>query len=76
MNLNSRAHIDLSQFENINWLPVNVEFEQFIGSMTIKFLSKTSSPCMNDAFKPAGQHNIITKTFLLKLNQRFRKTNH
>ena len=31
---------------------------------------------MNDAFKPAGQHNTITKTSLLKLNQPFRKTNH
>ena len=76
MNLNSRTHIDLIQFENINWLPVNVQFEQFIGSMTIKFLSKMSFPCMNDAFKPAGQHNAITKTCLLKLNQPFRKTNH
>ena len=31
---------------------------------------------MNDIFKPTGQHNAITKEYLLKLNQPLRKTNH
>ena len=55
---------------------MNVYFEQFIGSMTINFLSKTSSPYINDLFKPACQHYTITKTSLLKLSKPLRKTNH
>ena len=74
LNLNNRGHIGRNEFEQINCLPVNDRFKQIISSMS--FCNKASSPYMNDAFKPAGQLNTITRASLLKLSQPLRRTNH
>ena len=37
LNLNNRDHIGLTEFEKINWLPINDHFEQCISSTTFKF---------------------------------------
>ena len=44
--------------------------------MTFQLFSKTSPSYMNDIFKAAGQHSVITKKSLLKLSQPLRETNH
>ena len=36
LNLNSRVHIGLPEFEKINWLPINDRFEQCSSSLTFK----------------------------------------
>ena len=38
LNLNIRDHIGLTEFEKINWLPINDCFKQCISSATFKFL--------------------------------------
>ena len=37
LNLNNRDHIGSTEFEKINWLPINDRFEQCISSTTFKF---------------------------------------
>ena len=37
LNLNNMDHIDLTEFEKINWFPINDHFEQCISSTTFKF---------------------------------------
>ena len=76
LNLNNRAHVRQNEFEKINWLPVNDCFEKIISSMSFKFCNNTRPPYMNDVFKPTGQPNTTTRTFLRKLNQPLRRTNH
>ena len=76
LNINIRAHIGLTDFEKLNWLPVNDRLEQCISSMTFEYFSNTSSFYTDDLFKSAGQHNIITRTSLRKLNELLRKTFH
>ena len=76
LNLNRRAHIGLTEFEKINWLPINERFEKCICSMTFKCFNNLSPLHMNDEFKPAGQNTTATSTCLFKLSQPLQKTNH
>ena len=76
LNLDSKTHIGLTEFENINWLPMNDRFKQCISSMTFKYFNYLSPLYMNDAFNLAGQNTTVTRTSLFKLSQPLRKTNH
>ena len=75
LNLNSKAHIGLPQFEEINLLPINDRFEQCVSSMTFKCFNNLSPLYVNDVFKLA-QNTTTTRTSLCKLSQPLRKTNH
>ena len=76
LNLNSTAYIGLSEFEEINWPPINDRFEQCNSLMTFKYFNYLSPLYMNGVFKPAGQNTTVTRTSLFKLSQPLRKTNH
>ena len=76
LNLNNRDHIGLTEFEKINWLPINDHFEQCISSTTFKFFNNRSSAYMNDVVKPAGHPITNTRTSFLKLIQPLRNTNY
>ena len=76
LNLNNRDHIGLTEFEKINWLPINDRFEQCISSTTFKFFNKRSPAYMNDVFKPAGHPNTNTRASFIKLIQPLRNTNY
>ena len=69
-NWDSKAHIGLTEFEKINWLPINDRFEQCISSMTFKYFNYLSPLYMNDVFKLAGQNTTdcyYSSSLLLKL---------
>ena len=40
LQLDSRSHIGIKEFEQINWLPVFKRFNQFICSKAIKFFTR------------------------------------
>ena len=61
---------NLTEFEKINWLPINDQFEKYICSMTFKYFNNLSPLYMNDVFTPAGQNTTS------KLSQPLKKTNH
>ena len=69
LNLDSETHIGLTEFEKINWLPINDRFEQCICSLTFKYFNYLSPLYMNDVFKLAGQNTTTTRTSLFKLSQ-------
>ena len=66
----------LTEFETINWLPINDQFGQCISSMTFKYFSYLSPLYMDDVFKLASQNTTATRTSLFKLSQPLWKTNH
>ena len=68
LNLNNRDHIGLTEFEKINWLPINDCLEECISSTTFKIFNKKSPAHMNNIFKPAGHPNTNTRASFLKLN--------
>ena len=55
LNLGNGAHRGRNEFKEINWLPVNNHFAQFICSVSFKFFNNLSPIYMNDVFKPAVQ---------------------
>ena len=76
LNLDSKAHIGLTEFEKINSLPINGRLEQCTSSMSFKYFNYLRPLYMNDVFKLAGQNTTTTRTSLFKLSQPLRKTNH
>ena len=76
LNLNIRDHIGLTEFEKINWLPINNCFEQCISSTTFNFFNNRSPAYMNDVLKPAGHPITNTRASFLKLIQPLRNTNY
>ena len=76
LNLDSKAHIGLTEFEKINWLPINDRFEQCISSRAFKYFNYLSPFYMNDVFKLADQNTTATRTSLFKLSQPLQKTSH
>ena len=75
LNLDSKAHMGLTEFGKINWLPINYRFEQCISSMTFKYFNYFSSLYWNDVFKLADQNTTATRTSLFKLSETLR-SNH
>ena len=74
LNLYSKTHTSLTEFEKITWLPTNHRFEQCISSMTFKYFNYLSPLYMNDIFKLAGQNTTASMTSLFKLSQSLQKT--
>ena len=71
LNLNNRDHIGSTEFEKINWLPINDRFEQCISSTTFKFFNDRSP-----AFKPTGHPITNTRVSFPKLVQPLRNPNY
>ena len=69
LNLDSKAHIGLTEFEKINWLPINDRFKQYISSMTFKQLNYLSPLYMNNVLKLADQNTTASRTSLFKLGR-------
>ena len=44
--------------------------------MTFKYFNNLIPLYMDDVFKPAGQNTTATRTYLFKLSQPLRKTDH
>ena len=76
LNLDIKAHIGLTEFQKINWLPINDRFEQFISSMVFKYFSYLNPLYKNEVFNLAGQNTTAARTSLFKLSQAMRKNNH
>ena len=76
LNLDSKAHIGLTEFEKINWLPINDRFKQCISSVIFKFFNFFSSLYMNNVFKLIDQNTATTRTSFFKSSQTLRKINH
>ena len=73
LNVDSKGHIGLTEFEKINWLPINDRFKQCISSMTFKYFNYLSPLYMNDVFNLAGQNTTATRTSFFKLSQPCKK---
>ena len=76
LNLNNRDHIGLTEFEKINWLPINNCFEQCISSTTFNFFNNRSPAYMNDVFKLTDHPITKIRASFLKLIQPSRNTNY
>ena len=74
LQLDSRSHIGIKEFEQINWLPVSERFNQCICSNAFKFLNKNCPLYLYDLYKPSGQDQTNARSSVLKLKHRSRST--
>ena len=77
LQLDSRGHIGIKEFEQINWHPVSERFYLCICSNTFK-LFNGDCPLMGyelyDLYKPPGKDQINTRSSVLKLKHPSRST--
>ena len=76
LKLNNKDHTGLTEFEKINWLPINDRFKQCISSITFKFFNNRNLVYTSEVFKQAGHPNTNTRVSFVKLNQPYQNTNH
>ena len=55
LQVDSRSHIRIKEFEQINWLPVSERFNQCICSNAFKLLNENCPLILCDLYKPCGQ---------------------
>ena len=73
LQLGNRSHIGASEFEQINWLPVNERFKQCVCATVFKYVHNLCPVYMSEVFFPVD-HSSQTRNSLFKLLQPFRKT--
>ena len=76
LKLNNKDHTGLTEFEKINWLPINDCFKQCISSITFKFFNNRNLAYTSEVFKQAGHPNTNTRASFVKLNQPLRNTKY
>ena len=74
LQLDSRSHIGIKEFEQIIWLPVSKRFNQCICSNAFKFFNENCPLYLPDLYIPSGQNQINTRFSVLKLKHPSRST--
>ena len=65
--LGDRSHIGPKEFEQINWLPVNIRFEQCVTSHVFKQQNNITPTYMNELFKSTAPPRVSTRSSTNKL---------
>ena len=63
-----------TEFDKINWLPIDDRFNQCASSKVFKFFQEKCPSYMSEIFYPSGTSRIGTRTSYLKLIQPSRRT--
>ena len=64
LQLESRSHIEIKEFEQINWLPVSERLNQCICSNAFKFFNENYALYLYDLYNPSGQDQVNTRSVL------------
>ena len=67
LQLDSRNHIGIKEFEQINWLPVSKRFNRCISSNAFKCFNENCPLDLYDLYKQSGKDQINTRSSVLKL---------
>ena len=66
LQLDNKAHVGITEFKQINWLPVNYRFRQCLAANVFKFFDDKCPLYMKDVFDKST----------MKLSQPLRRTNN
>ena len=75
LKLDKMHHISDKDFRLINWLPTNKRVDQYINTITFKFVNNTCLYYLKEIFEFATHCRIDTRNKFAKLKILFRKTN-
>ena len=75
LRLDKMHHISEEDFRSMNWLPTSKKVNQFINTITFKFVNNTCLYCLKETFEFAPHCRIDTRYKSAKLKISFCKTN-
>ena len=70
----NRTHVGITEFKNINWLPVDYRFRQCLTAYTFKFFHDRYPLYMKDVFDKSCISQTSTRNSTMKLSQPLRRT--
>ena len=69
LQLDNRAHVGLTEFKKINWLPVDSRFRQCLAANVFKFFDDKYPLYMKDVFDKSCMSQASTRNCTVKLSQ-------
>ena len=75
LRLDKMHHIFVEDFRLINWLPTNKRVDQFVNTITFKFVNNICPYCLKEIFKFVSHCRRDTRNKFAKLKIPFHKTN-
>ena len=76
LQLDNKAHVGITEFKQINWLPVNYRFRQCLAANVFKFFDDKCPLYMKDVFDKSCISQALTRNCTMKLSQPLRRTNY
>ena len=76
LQLDNQAHVGITEFKQINWLPVNYRFRQRLAANVFKFFDDKCPLYMKDIFDKNCISQASTRNSTMKLSQPLRRTNN
>ena len=74
--LDNRGHTGMTEFTNINWLPVDYRFRQCLAANVFKLFDDKCALCMKDAFDKSCMSQASTRNSTMKLGQPLWRTSY
>ena len=74
LQLDNKAHVGITEFKQITWLPVNYRFRQCLAANVFKFFDDKYPLCMRDVLDKPCIRQTTTRNSTMKLNQPLRRT--
>ena len=69
LQLDNKAHVGITEFKQINWLPVNYRFRQCLAANVFKFFDDKCPLYMKDVFDKPCISQASTRNSTMKLSQ-------
>ena len=76
LQLHHGAHVRITEFQKINWLPVNYRFRQCLAASVFKFFDDKCPLYMKDVFEKSCIIQASTRNSTMKLSQTLRRTSN
>ena len=73
LQLDNRAHVGITEFKKINWLPVDYRFRQCLAANVFKFFDDKCPLHMKDVFDKSCISQASTRNSTMKLSQPLRR---
>ena len=76
LQLDNRAHVGISEFKKINWLPVDYRFRQCLAAKVFKLFHDKCLLYMEGVFDKPCISQASTRNSTMKLSQPLRRTSY
>ena len=76
LQLDNKAHVGITEFKQINWLPVNYRFRQCLAANVFKFFDDKCPLYMKGVYEKSCISQASTRSSTMKLSKPLRRTNN